>query len=157
MASVASVCHRARTGPLATGFQKMLKRLSVIKIYPLVTEIFRHRQSLPQEVLPFPRLVLISTGLACNWHYRPAVVPGTMTKGRKRFRLSFSREVPIFQSLFRSVPTSHRLGLKRHGKTAQMSSQIDATADDVETRRLEDSSHAVSLSGSLFHQYVTQR
>ena len=43
--------------------------------------------------------VLISTGLAPSRRC-PHVVPGTNTKGRKRFRLSFSPQAPYFQTLF---------------------------------------------------------
>ena len=43
--------------------------------------------------------VLIATGLAPSRRC-PHVVPGTNTKGRKRFRLSFSPQALHFQTLF---------------------------------------------------------
>lgn len=129
----------------------------MFKIYPLVTEGFRHRRD-PRRAHAISPPVLISTGLPRHGRQCSNVVPGTNTKGRKRFRLVFSPQAPIFQLIFSGGPKAPVFPISAvKGEAAHMAAKILVTPGRAEARCGENRLHILCLASPDLHQHIAAR
>ena len=100
--------------------------------------------------------MLISTGQArAITRGYLTVVPGTITKGRKRFRVVFSRAEPDFQSVF-WFWGQDASGFRK-GKAADVAREIGMEAPELPARRPEHAGDALRLSGPDLDQNMAAR
>ena len=91
--------------------------------------------------------VLISTGLAPSRRC-PHVVPGTNTKGRKRFRLWFSLQAPHFQTLFLDAVKA---------QAAEVPAEVVVPPDRIEAPGLENRLDIARLPCPDLDQHMATR